>query len=168
MITAGDLEGANVVRDCFYNMGDKGTGYGYRFERWPRLRIIERSWRATRQDPQGHLTRSWVVDGVEYGDDQEAALAALNAPPSFTLAEREALDLFPVDFSPFQVVLDKIAGCRAPAGPTVPDTPHARAYFLAACLHDKGAIEFREAPDPLINGDFLRVEPVVRKVLNPR
>lgn len=168
-ITKADIDVAPFRGDVHYNMGDKGYGYGFRCERYPRLRFIDRHHKPSRKHPDGLNTRTWCVDGIEL-ESLTAALAALNQPVVLTDDEKAMLALIPDDWQSLRQVEDDIAGVDQPKGAIMPDTPHSRVLALMYQLRNKGVVEIGRKPE---RGDgepwsdavpeHMRWSPTVRK-----
>lgn len=168
-ITKADIGVAPFRGDVHYNMGDKGHGYGFRCERYPRLRFTERHYKPSRKHPDGLNTTTWYVDGAEVAS-LDAAIAALNQPTVLTDDEKAMLALIPDDWQSLRQVEGDLAGVDHPTGAIMPDTPHSRVLAIMDRLRNKGVIELGRKPErddgePWHKGvpEHMRWSPTVRK-----
>ena len=145
MPSAADLLGAMFRQNTHYNMGRQGYGYGWECERYPRVTFIDRTFRPSREHPDGLQTRTWYVDGAEVAS-VEAAAEALQMPPTLTEDEARVLELVPFSFMCLRRLEDDLAGVERPKGGIMPETPHSRVLRWLHGLRAKGMIEYGQQP----------------------
>lgn len=175
MVTAAEITASTWEYCVHYNMGKKGHGYGHRCVEFPRLSMIDRYYKPSREHPDGLVQRQWCVDGeivaTAGSKDWEvvpaAALAALAIAPKLTDDEARILDLVPWGYVEIRQLETELAGVDRPSGGIMPNTPHSRVMRWLAALQDKGMIEYgrRELPGKLRGFPFehMNWESVVRR-----
>lgn len=145
-VTRKDLESASFEYTTHYNMGRAGYGYGYRCVQHPRLSLIHRSFRPSKEEPDGKNTETLYVDGDEVAD-LDAAVARINIPPVLTEDETRILAMIPDEFVSLRTLKDELAGVDCPWGAIMPNTPHARVMDWLSSLAEKGMIEYGKNPN---------------------
>lgn len=156
-MTAAEITLSTWEYCAHYNMGAKGYGYGHRCVEFPRLSMIDRYYKPSKEHPDGLMQREWRVDGdvvataraLDWSVAPDAALAALAIAPKLTDDEVRILDLVPWDYVEIRGLETELAGVDRPSGGIMPNTPHSRVMTWLGQLHDKGMIEYgkRELPD---------------------
>lgn len=124
-----------------YNMGARGYGYGFRCQDFPRLTVIERSFRPTREEPDGKFTRTWCVDGLEV-PSFEAAVEKLKVPPFITDDEQRVLELVPFEFTDARQLESDLSGTDNESGATRLESARGRVTLWLMALHAKGLVEY--------------------------
>lgn len=136
LITKDMIEGSPCRNTAHYNTGAAGYGYGFRFDDFPRLIFIDKTYKKERRHE-----REWYVDGVRV-TDLDAAIAALNIAAVMTDDEAATLAMVPLWFTPLRELEDQLAGVPHPDGAIMPNTPHSLVMRLLSQLRDKGAVEY--------------------------
>ena len=163
-ITIEALTRCHMREAMHLNGGSKFFGYVYRCVEHPRL---------TRRDiydkNDKSVTSTWRVDGEDVAD-LAAAVERLNTPAVLTEDEVKALARIPTEFTNVRAVEDIVAGCKAPEGAIMPNTPHSDAIHMLARLQAKGVIEYGKSPErsdgkPWADcvPEHLRFSPTVRR-----